>query len=121
MQFIPRLLGDEVRRPAMLGLESERELSQSSFFGAIFEGFVASEILKHQIGSGRPRQLYYFRDQQGLEVDFLASTGHRRLGLVEAQASRTTVPHPHGAARPRRPSRCAPSQQPLARASESSV
>jgi predicted AAA+ superfamily ATPase len=76
----------------LLGLESERELGRSSFLGAIFEGFVASEILKHQIGTGRPRQLYYFRDQQGLEVDFVVPAGHRRLVLVEAKASRTVVP-----------------------------
>jgi len=73
-------------------LESEQELSRSPFLGALFEGFVASEILKHQIGAGRPRQLYYFRDQQGLEVDFVVPAGHRRLVLVEAKASRTVMP-----------------------------
>lgn len=76
----------------LLGLESEGELRRSLFLGALFEGFVASEILKHQIGTGRPRQLYYFRDQQGLEVDFVVPAGHRRLVLVEAKASRTVVP-----------------------------
>jgi predicted AAA+ superfamily ATPase len=81
----------------LLGLESERELSRSPFLGALFEGFVASEILKHQIGTGRPRQLYSFRDQQGLEVDFVVPAGHRRLVLVEAKASRTVVPQMAGA------------------------
>ena len=76
----------------LLGVESERELNRSPFLGAIFEGFVASEILKDQIGARRPRQLYYFRDQQGLEVDFVVPAGHRRLVLVEAKASRTVVP-----------------------------
>lgn len=76
----------------LLGLESHRELHRSPFLGAIFEGFVASEILKHQIGAGRPRQIYYFRDQQGLEVDFVVPAGHRRLVLVEAKASRTVLP-----------------------------
>jgi len=32
---------------------------------------VASEILKHQVNRGRLKELYHFRDQQGLEVDFL--------------------------------------------------
>lgn len=35
---------------------------------------------------------YYFRDQQGLEVDFVVPAGHQRLVLVEAKASRTVVP-----------------------------
>ena len=38
------------------------------------------------------RSLYYFRDQQGLEVDFVVPAGHRRLVLAEAKASRTVVP-----------------------------
>jgi predicted AAA+ superfamily ATPase len=77
----------------LLGLESERELGRSPFLGALFEGFVASEILKHQVGTGRARQLYYFRDQQGLEIDFVVLAGHRRLVLIEAKASRTMVPN----------------------------
>jgi uncharacterized protein len=67
-------------------------LNRSPFLGAIFEGFVASEILKHQVGSGRPWQLYYFRDQQGLEVDFVVPSGSSQLVLAEAKASRTAVP-----------------------------
>lgn len=80
----------------LLGLESEQELGRSPFLGALFEGFVASEILKHQVGTGRARQLYYFRDQQGLEIDFVVPAGHRRLVLVEAKASRTVVPNTGG-------------------------
>jgi predicted AAA+ superfamily ATPase len=76
----------------LLGIESENMLNRSTFLGAIFEGFVASEIIKHQMNSGRPKQLYYFRDQQGLEVDFLIPAGDRKLMLIEAKASRTVFP-----------------------------
>lgn len=76
----------------LLEIESERMLKRSPFLGAIFEGFVASEIIKGQINSGRSKQLYYFRDQQGLEVDFLVPAGDRRLLLFEAKASRTVLP-----------------------------
>jgi predicted AAA+ superfamily ATPase len=67
-------------------------LKRSPFLGPIFEGFVASEIIKEQINSGRPKAVYYFRDQQGLEVDFLVPVGHRELLLLESKASRTVVP-----------------------------
>jgi len=67
-------------------------LNRSPFLGAIFEGFVASEIIKHQMNSGRSKQLYYFRDQQGLEVDFLIPSGDHKLILIEAKASRTVFP-----------------------------
>jgi predicted AAA+ superfamily ATPase len=76
----------------LLGIESEKMLSQSPFLGPVFEGFVASEIIKHQVNSGKLRQLYYFRDQQGLEVDFVIPEVNRRLMLLEAKASRTAVP-----------------------------
>jgi predicted AAA+ superfamily ATPase len=55
----------------LLGISSERELARSPFFGPLFEGFVASEIVKQQLNAGERRALYYFRDHQGLEVDFV--------------------------------------------------
>ena len=76
----------------LLGIDSERKLSESVFLGPLFEGFVAAEIVKHQINAGRSREVYYFRDQQGLEVDFLIPLGAARLCLVEAKASATPVP-----------------------------
>lgn len=76
----------------LLGLANEAALARSPFLGPVFEGFVASEIIKHQVNAGRRRELYYFRDQQGLEVDFLWPMGNRRLRLIEAKASRTVTP-----------------------------
>lgn len=67
-------------------------LRRSPFHGPLFEGFVAAEIAKLQSGAGRRRDLYYFRDQQGLEVDFLTPLGAGRLGLIEAKASATVRP-----------------------------
>jgi hypothetical protein len=76
----------------LLGIESERELQRSPFLGPLFEGFVAAEILKQQLNAGKARSLYCFRDQQGLEVDFVVPQGDRRLLLLEAKASRTILP-----------------------------
>jgi predicted AAA+ superfamily ATPase len=58
----------------------------------LFEGLVASEILKSQVKHGPSRELYYFRDQQGLEVDFLLPVTNARLWLIEAQAGKTVHP-----------------------------
>ncbi len=77
-------------------IESERELSRSAFLGQIFEGYVAAEIIKSQINLGKRRELYSFRDQRGLEVDFLAPLGSGNLLLVEAKASRTVCIVVHG-------------------------
>jgi hypothetical protein len=67
-------------------------LRRSHFLAPIFEGFVASEVAKLQAGAGRRRELYYFRDQQGLEVDLLVPLGEARLALIEAKASASAHP-----------------------------
>ena len=52
---------------------------------------MASEIVKQQLNAGRAKELYFFRDQQGLEVDFIVPRGNARLALVECKASRTAT------------------------------
>ncbi len=89
----PKLyFGDSGLACHLLGIESEAMLNRSPFLGPVFEGFVASEILKEQLGSGKPRALYWFRDQQGLEVDFVIPLGNRKLVFAEAKATRTVTP-----------------------------
>jgi predicted AAA+ superfamily ATPase len=76
----------------LLGIETDSMLRKSTFFGQIFEGFVASEIVKHQINSGKRTEIYYFRDQQGLEVDFIVPAAGKKLLVMEAKAVRSVKP-----------------------------
>lgn len=76
----------------LLGIHDAKTLATSPFLGPVFEGFLASEIVKHRLNRGRDRGLYYFRDQQGLEVDFVVDDGNQRLTLLEAKATRTPKP-----------------------------
>jgi hypothetical protein len=76
----------------LLGIGSVSALANSPFSGAAFEGFVASEIVKAQLNSGRRSELYFFRDEQGLKVDFVVPTGPAKLLLLEAKATRTLRP-----------------------------
>jgi predicted AAA+ superfamily ATPase len=85
-------IGDSGLACYLLGVASSAELERSPFLGALFEGFIASEILKSQSERGRRKELYYFRDQQGLEVDFLIPRPNARLWLVEAKAGKTVRP-----------------------------
>jgi predicted AAA+ superfamily ATPase len=84
--------GDSGLACHLLGIQTPAELERSPFLGPLFEGFVGSEILKSQINAGRRRELYYFRDRQGLEVDFLLPRTNRELWLIECKASRTVRP-----------------------------
>lgn len=76
----------------LLGLRTPAEVERSPFLGALWEGFVAAEMVKAQANAGRRRELYYFRDQQGLEVDFVVPRSNSRIALVEAKAGRTVTP-----------------------------
>ena len=76
----------------LLGITTQNELERSPFLGALFEGFVAAEILKSQVNRGERKELYYFRDQQGLEVDFLIPRPNAGLWPIEAKASKTVRP-----------------------------
>jgi predicted AAA+ superfamily ATPase len=76
----------------LLGIDSQAELSKSPFHGSLFEGFIASEIVKAQTGSGKRPEIYFFRDEQGLEVDFLVPGPGGALSLVECKAARTITP-----------------------------
>jgi len=84
--------GDSGLACYLLGVTSSAELERSPFLGALFEGFVAGEILKSLANRGRQKELYYFRDQQGLEVDFLVPRPNSTLWLVEAKAEKTVRP-----------------------------
>ena len=76
----------------LLGIETAAELAKSPFRGVLFEGFIASEIAKAQLNAGRRRELYFFRDEQGLEVDFLVPGKNGSVGLVECKSSKTVTP-----------------------------
>jgi len=76
----------------LLGITTQSELERSPFFGALFEGFVAAEILKSQVNRGQRKELYFFRDQQGLEVDFLVPRPNAGLWPIEAKATKTVLP-----------------------------
>ena len=76
----------------LLGIESAAELAKSPFLGALFEGFIAAEIVKAQVNRSKRPEIYFFRDEQGLEVDFLVPGAGGSISLVECKATRTVTP-----------------------------
>lgn len=76
----------------LLGIRSAKDLSVSPFAGAIFEGFVVSEIIKAQLALGDEGEVYYFRDEQGLEVDIVLSPQEGHIVLAECKLSSTVSP-----------------------------
>lgn len=76
----------------LLGISTPGQLERSPFLGPVFEGFVAAELIKNQINLGRRRELYYFRDERGLEVDFVEPAPGGKLRLLEVKWAKTVMP-----------------------------
>lgn len=73
---------------SLLGIHTLKELSLSHFRGALFENYVITEMLKRKYNSGKNIQLYYWRDNKGIEVDLLIDTGTKLLP-IEIKSTQT--------------------------------
>jgi predicted AAA+ superfamily ATPase len=59
----------------LLGIANAEQLSVHSMRGSIFENWVIMDTLKHRRNIGIEPNLYFWRDQAGLEVDLLQIDG----------------------------------------------
>jgi hypothetical protein len=75
----------------LLGIRSTDHLSLHPLRGALFETLVVSEFLKMRLNAGEPPEIYFWRDNNGLEADLLfEKDGH--LQTVEIKSGRTVTP-----------------------------
>ena len=61
---------------ALMGIQASEQLITHPQRGAIFETWVASELIKHRFNQGLLSNLYFWRDSQGHEVDIIAEQGN---------------------------------------------
>jgi predicted AAA+ superfamily ATPase len=55
----------------LLGIYSVEGLQKSNYYGAIFENFIVSEIIKNRKNKEQFGEVYFYRDSTGNEVDVL--------------------------------------------------
>jgi len=72
----------------LLSIRDKDQLSMHPMRGSIFESFVISEILKSRFNRGEVNNLYFWRDQNGNEIDVLAERGVDQLP-VEIKSAMT--------------------------------
>ena len=75
---------------SLLGIEEPAQLATHPLRGAMFEGWVVSEVVKWHRHRGLRPELSFYRERDRLEVDLVLERG-TELTLVEAKAGRT--PH----------------------------
>jgi len=64
----------------LLGIEKEQQLDTHYLKGALYENLVILELLKGRLNLGLPANFYFWRDQTGHEIDFIAEWG----GVIKA-------------------------------------
>ncbi len=75
----------------LVGIRDPQLLAIHPMRGALFETWVLNEFRKHRLNQGLPTDLYFWRDNNGLEADlvFEAEDG---LQCVEIKSSQTITP-----------------------------
>mgnify|MGYP001473512888 FL=1 len=73
---------------SLLGITEPAQLAPHPLRGALFETLVVGEFLKARFNAGWPSNLYFWRDNVGLEVDLLLETPQALLP-VEIKSTAT--------------------------------
>jgi len=72
----------------LLGIRSEDVLALHPLRGTLFENWVVSEFIKARYNQGQPSDLYFWRDNNGLEADLIFEQDNR-LQMVEIKSGQT--------------------------------
>lgn len=67
-----------------LGARTPDDLLRSPMLGALFETHVLGQIVRHFANQGRRREVFFYRDHHGHEVDFLIPSAGR-FALIECK------------------------------------
>lgn len=74
----------------LLGIRDSATLALHPLRGALFETLIVSEVLKHRRNLGLPADIYFWRDNNGLEADLLIEEG-TKLQPVEIKSGQTVT------------------------------
>ncbi len=88
----PKLFFVEVGLAAyLLGIHDAQQLKAHPLRGALFENMVIMDLIKQRENSARDSDLYFYRDQNGVEVDALFRGG-KHLIPIEVKSAETFHP-----------------------------
>jgi len=85
----PKLYFTDVGLAAyLLGIENPEQVFRDPLVGNLFENMVVAEALKTMYNNGKNAEIYYFRNQHGLEIDLLLNK-RRNVIPIEVKSSAT--------------------------------
>lgn len=72
-------------------ISSPREIGVVSMTGALFENMVVMEAFKARYNSTAPSNMFFYRDNNGVEVDLILEKEHKELELFEIKSAYTVA------------------------------
>jgi uncharacterized protein len=72
----------------LLGIENKAQLTNHPLIGALYETAVIADTLKNRLNRGLNSDLFFWRDQSGMEVDLLEESGGK-LKVSEIKSAYT--------------------------------
>ena len=73
---------------SLLGIRQVSELNNSHFRGALFENYLIMELQKQKFNKGSSTNIFFWRDNKGVEVDILLDKGGK-LFPIEIKSAQT--------------------------------
>lgn len=75
----------------ILGIQDREQLFLHPNRGNLFESFIIAELLKQRLNRGLSPDLYFWRDNTGIEIDVVREDGHT-LTAIEIKSGKTFTP-----------------------------
>ncbi len=75
----------------LLNLRSEQDISIHFLKGSLFENLIVTETLKYFYNKGIRKDIYFWRESNGTEIDILVDMGNS-LNIVEIKSGKTVKP-----------------------------
>jgi predicted AAA+ superfamily ATPase len=72
----------------LLGIQTAEQLFLNPLRGSLFEGFIISELLKSRLNRGDSPEMWFWRDNTGMEIDCLLEEG-TKLSAIELKSGKT--------------------------------
>ena len=65
----------------LLGIRTKEQLFLNPLRGSLFEGFIISELIKNRLNRGETPELWFWRDNTGMEIDCILPKADKLLAL----------------------------------------
>jgi len=74
---------------SLLNIQNAEMIRNHYLYGALFENFIISEIIKTQHHSGKRPSVYYWRESNGTEIDCMIELENQKLMAIEIKGGET--------------------------------